>query len=215
MRTARRSAVCKGTVAGATSATAPLPCPGRHARRCPHELGRHEGQIADQHHRAKGHHSQANADAQMQRHRQQQHPRASSPRPDQHAVIEFPEHGEMGHEIDGPRPVCQPRHVQRLIFEIGERLPHRGAVPPAWAHQFRSSRECVDHAHMQLHQADGDVRADAGLDARDRIACLTRSPDQPPPVERIGSATRAHGQIGRDQDIDLVEAEEHPGTRRT
>ena len=55
----------------------------------------------------------------------------------------------------------QPRHVDRLVFEVSKHHPHRLAVPPGHAQQLRNAGEKIDNTHVNLNEAQGEIGGDA------------------------------------------------------
>ena len=143
----------------------------------------------------------------MQHDCQGQHQRPPPLLPDEHAKRNLPDDGRMRHRIDEPRLPRQPGHVERLILEIGEGPPHRGAIPPRGALQLGDTGKEVNHGHVHLDQPDCQV----GPGALCRRLGRARASLAEPAVDRKSGAAGADGQIQVEHHVDLVEPEKRRG----
>lgn len=168
-----------------------------------------EGRAADEHDQSEGPHAEARSDADVQRKRHQQHERPPHRFPHEGPEREFPRDRRVRHELRDPRIMHQPRHVVRLVFEVGERQPHRIAGPPRRAQQLRNPGEEIDHAHLGLDQPQCDVGRHRRLRRR-RPHGRKRTPDET--VDRECGPRRTDAAIKCQKPVDLVEPEER--TRR-
>ena len=167
-------------------------------------IRRQERHAADQHDQAERPHPQAGADTDVEDNRPEQDDRPQPRSPDERTERELPEHRNVGGQLHQPRVPGHPGHVERLILVIGEGPPHRLAVPPRLALELRDGGEEIDHAHVDVDQAERQVRrrtrpwpAGHGATAAERE----------PSVDRERRAAGADGQVERQHRVDLVEAE--------
>src|SRR5207237_76070 len=87
--------------------------------------------------------------------------------------------------------------------------PERAAVPPRFAPHLADAAKQIDHAHVNLQETHGDIRADRGRGRH----MLAATPCEPA-IDRKRPTRRAEHQIHRDEGVDLIEAKERASTRR-
>ena len=108
-------------------------------------------------------------------------------------------------EVQESRVPGQPGHVDRLVFQVGERPPHGLAVPPGFALELGDAGEEIDDAHVDVDQPQRQVRAGAGAPdqsaaARPRCTASHRSIESACPLGPMARYKRQHR-------VDLIEAE--------